>query len=127
MSQPQKLDELLRTWWASEAHKAGAVALQTFADARTVRGMTTDADYEIIRRIALFIEDEAIEHPGGNPKDKAKAYVRNTLDNGWISDMDDTPVWELVALLGHDRNDMDSLAVFTQIAALIEENDFFND
>lgn len=92
------------------------------ASSDTFVGMTTDENFMIAHRVALLIEDQADNDTDGrDPRRLATDYVENVLDNGWISDMDDVPVWELVAALGHDRNDMDSLAVFAQIAALIAE------
>lgn len=85
--------------------------------------MTTDNENRIIELTAGIIEDTAIGHeeePDFEAKAAAKRYVYSVLDNGWVSSSDDTPVWELVELLGHDRNDMDSLRVYHQLAALID-------
>lgn len=90
-----------------------------------------DRDYEILRRVALLIEDEVAVNavPLERAKDVAKEYVRTTLDDGWISSADDVPVWELVELLGYDRtsDDFDPFVVMEDIAARIDDCDFFND
>lgn len=106
--------------------------LHTRREARSVSGMTTTDDYRVAQLVAGIIEDTELTAPADAPetwnvKEATKLYVQATLDNGYLSSSDDTPVWDLVAELGHDRNDMDSLAVYHQIAALIDENDFFND
>lgn len=105
------------------------ILLRKEREARRVSPMTTnpDTEYRIIQLVAGIIEDSYEKSSIADPKSLAKAYVRNVLDNGWISSMDDTPVWELIELLGYDRDDMDNLAVYHRIAELIEENDFFND
>lgn len=114
-------------WYATLFSSGYRELLHVAPAARRLGGMTTDEEYEITRRIALLIEDEAENDTDGtDPKKLARDYVENVLDNGWISSGDDTPVWELVALLGYDRDDMDSLAVFHHLSQLIEENDFFN-
>lgn len=91
--------------------------------------MTTndDSDYRIIQLTAGLIEDAAEMTSIAQPQSIAKAYVHGVLDNGWISSSDDSPVWELVELLGYDRNAMDALAVYHHIARLIDECDYFND
>jgi hypothetical protein len=94
-----------------------------------------DTQYEIARRAALLIEDQAIadeetsdiEVKGSTPQDRVKLYVQATLDNGYISSMDDTPVWELVELLGFDRDNFDPFAAHEAIARAIDETDLFND
>lgn len=89
--------------------------------------MTTNEN-DTSRHVALLIEwnTELALDDDPNPKESAKAYVRTTLDNGWLSKDDDAPVWELVELLGYDRNNMDGLAVYHQIASLIDSYDLNN-
>lgn len=104
--------------------------LQMIANARSVRSMTTN-DYRIAQLVAGIIEDTELTAPADAPetwnvKEAAKSYVQRVLDNGWTSSFDDTPVWELVRLLGGDPA-YDPFEMHAKIAALIDEIDLFND
>lgn len=128
MNQPERLDSILRAWWASEGYKRGAALLQREASSDSVTVMTTneERDYRIAQLVAGIIEDTYETSSMANPKSLAKAYVQNTLDNGWISDHDDCPVWELVELLGYDPRNYDPFVVMAEIGPMIDECDLFN-
>lgn len=104
--------------------------LRTIARARSVRAMTTnddtERDYELARRAALLIEDEA-DNGAENPVEAAKAYVTSVLDDGQdrIPGVDDVPVWELVEMLGFTPQD-DPFVIAQAIHELIDNTDLFN-
>lgn len=130
MSQPQRWDAILRGWWASEVHKRGAAQLKREASSDSVSVMTTNEnDFRIAQLVVGIIEDSADDANvlETNAKDAAKVYVQAVLDNGWISSMDDTPVWELVDLLGYDPRNYDPFVVMAQVGPMIDECELFND
>lgn len=132
MSQPAKLDELLRVWWASEECKRGRRLLRERAGARTVPTMTTrHEDYD--RQIQLVGELLA-ENIDRVEDDRVigvtKEFIHEVLDNGSSEDLPYGPserkVWDLVEALGYTPL-TDVWKIESSIFRLIDEYDLFND